>query len=75
MNMSELAIGLLLVLAGIGSVYALAPRARRKGWFAKLSFIEPFAAIVLVASLMLGVLFVAAHFATIDNAILWKGGR
>jgi hypothetical protein len=73
--MSELAIGLLLVLAGIGSIYALASRAGRQGWFARLPFIEPFAAIVLVASLMLGVLFVAAHFSTIDNATMLKGGR
>ena len=73
--MSELAIGLLLVLAGIGSAYALAPRGRRSGWLARLSFIEPFAAIVLLASLMLGVLFVAAHFSTIDNATMLRGGR
>ena len=73
--MPELVIGLVLILASIGSMYALAPREGRSAWLIGIPFIEPFAAIVIVAVLMLGVLFIAAHFSTIDDVTMLKGGR
>jgi hypothetical protein len=73
--MRELAIGLVLILGSIGSVFALAPRGGRQSWFVGVPFIEPFAAIIIVALLMLGILFVAAQFSTIDDVTMLKGVR
>lgn len=73
--MSQLAIGLVLILGSIGSVYALAPRGGRQAWFIDVPLLEPLAAVVIVAMLVVGVLFLAAQFSTIDEVTMLRGGR
>jgi hypothetical protein len=64
---TQLTLGLLLVLGSIGSLFALAPRGGRSSRIAGIPFVEPFVGIVIVALLMLGILLVAAQFSAFDT--------
>ena len=66
-DLAELLTGSILLVASFGTLAALLPRKGRAISWVRKPFVEPSLAILIVAAMALGVIFLANYFTTIDN--------
>lgn len=67
---SQLVLGVLLTLAGVGSLIAVLPRKGRTVWFARMPFLASGVPLLMIGTFAIGLILIAAYFTTIDNATL-----
>jgi hypothetical protein len=75
MRMSQLLIGIVLLVVSLGLLFVCSARGAKRAWFVGVPLLEPSASIVLVTALMLGVLLIAGYFSAIDEMSMLIGGK
>ncbi len=69
-QLSQLLIGLTLIIITIGALFACMPRGGKTVWFVGKPFLAPAATILMICTLAIGLLLIVAYFTTIDEATL-----
>lgn len=69
-ELSQLTIGIALVLISLGTLVVCLPRKGKTARFVKTPFLAPAISVVMICELALGLILLAAYFTTIDNATL-----
>jgi hypothetical protein len=59
-----------LVIFGIGALIACRPRNGKTVWFAENAFLSSAVAVLIVSGFAIGLILLASHFTTIDDATL-----
>jgi hypothetical protein len=67
---AELLSGIALVVVAFGVLALCIPRRGKLAWFVDVPIVESSVSIVVVAGIVLGLLFIAAHFTAIHEAAL-----
>jgi hypothetical protein len=68
--MSQLLIGVVLIFIGVASLIVCLPRKGKKAWFVGKPLFESGVPILMITMFAIGIMLVAAHFTTIDDATL-----
>jgi len=69
-DLSQLLIGIVLLIASFGLMAFCAPRRGKSAWFVGVPFLEPGVSIVLVTGIVAGLLLIVAYFTALDEATL-----
>ncbi len=68
--MSQLLIGLALLIVGVGSLLLCVPRRGKTAWFVGMPLFESGVPILMIGAFAIGLILIAAYFTTIDDATL-----